>query len=770
MGQPSCSYFHHPYRSLLSAMLARFQDLLQHGIPHRIRRNVGLQRVDAEDSELRTLTGKRSNSEVLDKDPSLRFSIHSKTTTILNAPKETAGRLLGPRFAGWRFGVLNFAVWATIVFLINFIAAIWGSAASRAGNGVFFDGDCDYVKKLNSGLHILINILGTILLGGSNYCMQALSAPTRSEVSNAHASGTWLDIGVPGVRNLKHISRRRTALWFLLGISSLPLHLFYNSAVFSSISSNSYWVYSVSESFLDDGECLNCNKSASMGGYWDEIMFSKALETIWERGRNGELERLSPSQCLDEYAQIIQSSRGNLLLVASDHQFPTPEQNLFINDSRVYWADQFEPWDAQSAVRSADSYQWICSARPNQLNEVCTDHIDEIKRLPDQWRVGEYCPEGDHYHCNKDHWPVEYCLSERAVPHCKLHFETSISIVIILLNLMKAALMFYVAFCIKEDPLMTMGDAVASFLENEDPSTRDMCLASSRDFTHDKAYGSGRRQWQGTQYRWKDVTSKTRRLVTLAMFLVALIVVSILLALGIVGSETASVITKVGFGAVDPRTAVMGMPSSLITNAVAANSPQLILSFLYFSYNALFTAMLMGYEWTSYAFKSKGLRVSSYPTGAQRSTYFLQLPYRFGTPLMVLSGTLHWLVSQSIFLIAIDYYDAFGQPLPYNPESLGGGYTTLGFSPSAIVTVMVLGSLMMGSIIAIGYVPYRGGMPVAGSCSMAISAACHVEEDGPNAAAEKLQWGVVSVGEDGVGHCAFSTNEVRAPVEGAIYI
>lgn len=749
-------------------MLAHFQDLFQHGILHRNRRNVGLQRVDAEDSELRTLTGKRSNSEVLNKDPSQTFSIHSKTTTMLSTPKEMAGRLLGPRFAGWRFGVLNFAVWATVVFMINFIATIWGSAASRAGNGVLFDGDCDYVKKLNSGLHILINILGTILLGGSNYCMQALSAPTRSEVSNAHNSGTWLDIGVPGVRNLRHISRQRIALWCLLGISSLPLHLFYNSAVFSSISSNSYWVYSVSESFLNDDECLNCDKSSSMGGYWNESKSSKALGIMWERGRNGELERLSPSQCLDEYAQLIQSTRGNLLLVASDHQFPPLEQNHFIHYSRVYWADQFSPYDAQSAIRSADSYQWICSARPNQLKEVCTDHIDEIKRLPDQWRVGEYCSEGV---CDKDYWPVEYCLSARAVPHCKLHFEPSISIVIIMLNIMKAALMFYVAFCIKEDPLMTMGDAVASFLENEDPSTRDMCLASSRDFKHDKAYGSGPRQWQGTQYRWKDVTSKTRRLVTLAMFLVALIVVSILLALGIVGSETDSLITKVGFGAVDPRTAVMGMPSNLISNAVVANTPQLILSFLYFSYNALFTAMLMGYEWTSYVFTSKGLRVSSYPTGAQRSTYFLQLPYRFGTPLMVLSGTLHWLVSQSIFLIAIDYYDAFGKPLPYNPEVSGGGYTTISFSPSAIVTVMVLGSLMMGSIIAIGYVPYRRGMPVAGSCSMAISAACHVEEDGPNAAAaaKKLQWGVVSVGEDGVGHCAFSTKEVHAPVEGAIY-
>lgn len=38
------------------------------------------------------------------------------------------------------------------------------------------------------------------------------------------------------------------------------------------------------------------------------------------------------------------------------------------------------------------------------------------------------------------------------------------------------------------------------------------------------------------------------------------------------------------------------MPNEVLANAVVANSPQLILSFLYFSYNSLFTAMLMGYE------------------------------------------------------------------------------------------------------------------------------------------------------------------------------
>jgi len=217
----------------------------------------------------------------------------------------------------------------------------------------------------------------------------------------------------------------------------------------------------------------------------------------------------------------------------------------------------------------------------------------------------------------------------------------------------------------------------------------------------------------------------------------------------------------------------MYMPADLISNAIIANTPQLILSVLYFSYNGLFTAMLMGYEWISYSRKRKGLRVTRQPSGAQRSTYFLSLPYRFGVPLMLISGILHWLVSQSIFLIAIDFYDAFGNPAARPPPgNIAWDYKTLGYSPAGAIAVLVLGGLLVISIVAAGYIPYKRGMPLAGSCSMAISAACHPIEqvgDGENIAEKKLQWGVVSTGVDGIGHCSFSAEEVGVVVAGKIY-
>ena len=290
--------------------------------------------------------------------------------------------------------------------------------------------------------------------------------------------------------------------------------------------------------------------------------------------------------------------------------------------------------------------------------------------------------------------------------------------------------MIYIAFYLPHEPLVTMGDAVASFLSEEDPTTKNMCLFSQRDFRKNFS-NRGARKWHDRRYRWKDATGKTHRAVTIVLISIALIVVILLLRLGIDSLQTAGTATdasslaNLGYGTIDPRTSIITLPDKLITVAFIANSPQVILSLLYFSYNSLLTAMLLGYEWTTYAQKRKGLRVSFKSKGEQRSKYFLQLPYRFGAPLLLLSGLLHWFVSQSIFVVAIDFYNAFGKPGSNTRFDYVTDLKTCGYSPIAIISVIVLGGVMLIAIIGVGFIPYKGGITLAGSCSRAFSAACH---------------------------------------------
>lgn len=131
-------------------------------------------------------------------------------------------------FHGWRAGALISSLLAGVSLLINIGVAAWlGPRSADSGLGVvsIFTGECGTVQTMDILVHLVVNILSTLLLGGSNYCMQCLSAPTRIDVDKAHANGRWLDIGVPSVRNLGAVPWYKTCLWVVLGLTSVPLHL-----------------------------------------------------------------------------------------------------------------------------------------------------------------------------------------------------------------------------------------------------------------------------------------------------------------------------------------------------------------------------------------------------------------------------------------------------------------------------------------------------------------------------------------------------------------
>jgi hypothetical protein len=131
------------------------------------------------------------------------------------------------RFSGWRGGVFASMIVTTIVLSLNAVLAIVAATIWNARDGIAtaYTGDCTTAERWTTGLHLFINLLGSVLLGATNYCMQRLVAPTRRELDAAHASRKWLDIGAPSVRNLFLIGKGRVALWTLLGLSSWPLHL-----------------------------------------------------------------------------------------------------------------------------------------------------------------------------------------------------------------------------------------------------------------------------------------------------------------------------------------------------------------------------------------------------------------------------------------------------------------------------------------------------------------------------------------------------------------
>jgi hypothetical protein len=146
-----------------------------------------------------------------------RFSFHKPT--ILNKWSR--------RFHGWKTGAITAATLALLSLLINFGVAIWLGSHNPDHSSLVevYRGDCEKIERIDLWVHLAINALSTLLLGGSNYCMQCLSAPTRADIDKAHAKGKYLDVGVPSIRNIASVPAYKVVLWAILGLSSVPLHL-----------------------------------------------------------------------------------------------------------------------------------------------------------------------------------------------------------------------------------------------------------------------------------------------------------------------------------------------------------------------------------------------------------------------------------------------------------------------------------------------------------------------------------------------------------------
>lgn len=183
-----------------------------------------------------------------------------------------------------------------------------------------------------------------------------------------------------------------------------------------------------------------------------------------------------------------------------------------------------------------------------------------------------------------------------------------------------------------------------------------------------------------------------------------------------------------------------GTPA-IFSMVLLANVPQLLVSAAYFMLNALLTIMLGAVEYDDYSRDRKPLRVS-WPRGAQRSTYYLSLPYRYSSPLLVASAVLHWLVSQSFFFVEVIPFDINGVPDPHKE------IITCGHSPVATIFAIAVGGSLLVVSMLLGLRRFRSPMPLAAQCSAAISAACHPTtaspDDDANHALKPVRWGEIA--------------------------
>ncbi|KAF5381867.1 hypothetical protein D9757_008366 [Collybiopsis confluens] len=697
--------------------------------------------------------------------------------SVQNQMRRIITRIKSKLPTGWRFGAWFAVLQASAVLLANIVILVW-IATKSAGSaiGIAFQGDCDTVDRYSVGIHLVINVLSTMLLGASNYMMQTLCAPTRAEVDRAHEKGIWLDVGLQSIKNLKYASRMKRGLWVALSISSIPLHLLcvmdcYETSLglkHSSFSYNSlfFWTINAEEYpvILAMGPDLRTMTPNADGRYNWTCGYGGCPGDV----REAELSQwdvLSNPECIGAYATDFVSDRATVVPVVGEY---------VSNGSLAVRSAGMDIIMGGVGAVDQDPFEWICSSGPLDCTSGWKD-IDPFKWMYSY--VVTAFEANDTISQSLVQLKINYCLSQPVALKCQLNFNVPLLVLVIIFNIVKVTCMALAARTIHNNALVTVGDAIASFTSNPDIHTRDMCLNSKHIFDGREIDKTVCLQYQSRSIRWFRAASKQDWMITVLFFAVAISTVLGLLIFAIshLGPGTGfSAIWQLGIGKVHARTIISNwmIPtdgySGLVASVLVSNSPQLILSIIYLIFNLLCTKMFLAREWLSYSHARKLLRVSN-PQGTQRSTYSLQIPYRFGLPLMAYSTLLHWLVSQSIFLVQVIYYDESDSD--YNSTISSCGFSSLGM----ILTLIVGGTLILGALI-FGYFSYfDGDMPFVGSCSAAISASCHPPIPDGSDPLKPMKWGAVLGFESGngkqsaVGHVSFSSGNVFEPIPGCYY-
>ncbi|KAI0193908.1 hypothetical protein F4808DRAFT_475203 [Astrocystis sublimbata] len=669
----------------------------------------------------------------------------------------------GLRETGWRLAAKINCVVLLVSSLVLTTLSIVALARGSLKPVFFYAADCGSGEAtvVNLALHLSINIVSTLvvislgpLLASSNFFMQVLNAPTREEVDNAHSKASWLGIGVPSVRNAFQVSSFKTWSWVCLFVSTVPIHLIWNSAIFEVDRRDSdYHLTIATEQFLHGGsfyppgaslalpglvsdddsawyEMLGTNESLArygdvIDGYGARINrsdyqnpLSPAVSNISAiADKAAEWERLEVAECLSEYVHCkgLKKHRS-VVLVVEELDGWAWNDIWHLNETEADFWETYIPkytpnhlfFDTQCAM-VAWSYEKFV---PGCWND-CAGALGTDFDMRNDWSLQHGAFNLSINHCRAE--PVENTCRIAASPVLLLGvtlcvIAKSITAVVVTVVLSRP----------EHKPLVTLGDAVASFIEHPDPITAGFCTVDQRHFHNAikrkyKYLLPGPRHWISSRPLFSTIVPLSVWIISYSLFAggITLCAVHIQKAL--------SDMSHSGSFLAGDNNSFIPLSFNLIQGVLLANSPQLLLSFCYLAYNNLFTRLQAGREWARFGEDCISLRVTE-PRGQQRSTYRLQLPYRYSIPLIIVSAFLHWLLSNSIYVFVSTggtYTTEYDPTLPPNTN------VSVGYSVTSLIVLVSVTSVLITVPIILSFRRLPSNITHPGSNSLAISAACH---------------------------------------------
>ncbi|KAI1501970.1 hypothetical protein F5X99DRAFT_185420 [Biscogniauxia marginata] len=277
------------------------------------------------------------------------YSSSTELTGGMNGCSNSSARSgLRRHFTGWRGGVVFNTLLAFIILVVGIICLILVITRTKliSGESAIYSGDCNTANNINIGIHVVINVLTIAILSGANHVFQVLSSPTKHEVSIAHENKWWLDIGVPSLRNLIHISGFRVTLGAVILLIAVTTQVIYNAIIFTTRNPEKTCSVIVSGSMLGAVALLNLGSVISMAIILTRSTF-EPLATLGDALRyfSRNPDPTTTDACLMTKADVRQGRWG-----LEEAKFYKPSSHYWIQTPSIsHWASVVLSWLAIGA-------------------------------------------------------------------------------------------------------------------------------------------------------------------------------------------------------------------------------------------------------------------------------------------------------------------------------------------------------------------------------------------------------------------------------------
>ena len=505
---------------------------------------------------------------------------------------------------------------------------------------------------------------------------------------------------------------------------------------------------------------------------------------------SGSLQQLDAASCTQAYSQGYQISRSTLVVFTE------------------WWDDEsnLEPWTCQTSQNHGQVNVTGSNSKGN--NHPCVLFAQEQRKPNGTYVTAGFFPDYAYVFDYSNSEQIYSCYSQTVDVACELSCSLPIGLAVLTCMGLKLLCIIIAALDRRQEIILTVGDAIASFLGRSDPYTLNNCLMTRSNKGHPKSVPTAFRN----DYPWVSVFSQAvpfrqghtpppqpkrihsarqrwyyafpeRLFRFLLLFKVSIMVLAVL-AFVLPNYISGVDVNEGGMSSSEQRinsiyhSKVSLLNGGFIATVLCVNTPQAVISIIYSVYNNTLTRLLLASEYNKYAVEKRPLRVS-FPTGKQRSTYWLSIPYRYTIPLLTLFTLAHWLSSQAFSLVQIVPITIQGEH-DRSRVMVGVATSSLGMKLMAIPVLVAL--------VAIFVLMFRkfqsAAMPIAMNCSSAISAACHPPVSDTDAAEKPVVWGEVEVNVASLStalgpgvedfqtecrHCSFTSQGVKEPDPRILY-